>query len=203
MPRPATYDDALTSRLVQEAAKVIARDGVEVLSLRAVATAAGTSTNAIYTLFGSKAQLVEAVLAEAEHSFGEAQHSAPTSKDVLADLAALGRAYRTWALEHPSLYAVMFGGRVPFGPDERSTPSPTAEEPAEAVSTILPLTRVVDRAMAAGVMSGSSVEELVLSIWAAVHGFVSIELATDPGGLETAYENHLAAIARAWAPVSE
>ena len=53
MARPKTYDERLRRTLVDTAAELIAAHGAEALALRPLAERAGTSTNAVYSLFGS------------------------------------------------------------------------------------------------------------------------------------------------------
>ena len=60
MPRPRPHDDHLREQLLGIATETIARTGVEGLSLRTLATDAGTSTSAVYQLFGSRAALLDA-----------------------------------------------------------------------------------------------------------------------------------------------
>ncbi|WP_439901621.1 TetR/AcrR family transcriptional regulator, partial [Microbacterium azadirachtae] len=64
MARPVTHDANLRSRLIEVASAMIDRDGPERFSVREVAQAADTSTSAVYTLFGSKADLISAVVAD-------------------------------------------------------------------------------------------------------------------------------------------
>lgn len=176
MPRPPTYDDALRARLVSTAAAQIAAHGVDSVALRPIAHQAGTSTNAIYTLFGSKAGLVEAVVAEALASFTQAQRAALTGAPPLADLEALGWAYRAWALAHPTLYAVMFEARLT---DAAECGDPTAGDapPDQPDEGIQPLVDAVTRAQAAEALRPSDPLVVAVSIWAATHGWVSLELA--------------------------
>ncbi len=103
MPRPKVYDDRLRSRLITGAAATLAAGGPEALSLRPLAAAEGTSTSAVYAMFGGKAGLVAAVVDAAQRSFIAAQKAAPTTADAQADLTALGHAYRDWAQAHPAL----------------------------------------------------------------------------------------------------
>lgn len=187
MARPPVYDDALRERLLENAAEIIAAEGVDQLSLRRVAAAADTSTNAIYTLFGGRDQLVDAVVALADESFTAAQEAVSLTREPAPDLQALGLAYRAWALEHPSLYAVMFAGRLPAS----SADCPPEDPPP----SLIPLTATVSAAHSQGLLQSASVPEAVASIWAMIHGLVSLEIAglagSDPGA-------HLAAISRAW-----
>ena len=109
MGRPKIYDESLRRQLIALAAQAIAQGGPDALSLRRLASTAETSTTAIYTIFGSKDDLVAAVLEAASASLTAAQDAVPATDDPLADFAELGRAYRRWALEQPALYDVMFG----------------------------------------------------------------------------------------------
>lgn len=189
MPRPKLYDDDLRGRLIATAADQVAAGGLDGLSLRRVAEEAGTSTNAVYTVFGGKDGLVGAMASEAQTSFVAAQLEAVAGRDPLDDLLALGLAYRRWAVEHASLYAVMFGGRVP-------PPKDCAED------GLAPLLGVVQRVADAGRLVGEDVHAAALSIWAATHGCVALELALWPDQPEELsardFERQLAALTRAW-----
>ncbi|MCB0907556.1 MAG: TetR/AcrR family transcriptional regulator [Nocardioidaceae bacterium] len=191
MARPKTYDDRLRRTLIDTAAELIAAQGAEALALRPLAERCGTSTNAIYTLFGSKAGLVMAVITEAAASFTEAQRGVAATDDPLADLIGLGRAYRGWARSQPALYAVMFGDRVPL---------PEAASKAE-VDSMEPLLTTVSRAMAAGLLRPGDPMVAATSIWAGIHGWVSLEIAgrlSLGDAADDHVEEHLAAIATYW-----
>ncbi|MFN8192808.1 MAG: TetR/AcrR family transcriptional regulator [Nocardioidaceae bacterium] len=192
MARPKTYDERLRRTLIDTAAELIAAHGAEALALRPLAERAGTSTNAVYSLFGSKAGLVGAVLAEAASSFTAAQRAVEASDDPLADLVGLGRAYHSWALAHPALYAVMFGDRVPVA---------ALADQVVGDESMEPLLTTVSRGIAAGRLRPVDPVVAAMSIWAGIHGLVSLEiagrLACDPAG-DGLLEEHLAAIAAYW-----
>lgn len=197
MPRPVLYDAGLRADLIRHAAAAIADGGVSHLSLRAVATAAGTSTNAVYTLFGGKDGLVEAAVATAAAGFTQAQRAVGVSADPLADLLGLGQAYRSWAVKHPALYAVMFGGRVTIPPLE--VPGEDCDEAAEGIN---PLAAVVLRLIDTGEFGGAAPSQIAETIWASVHGVVSLEIALwcdrDEATRAALYQTQLDAIVRAW-----
>lgn len=194
MARPRVHDDALRDRLVASAAEVVASKGVDGVSLRALAEECGTSTSAVYSIFGSKEALVDAVVAEADESFSDSQRRAlarPASGPVHS-LALLGLAYRRWALDHPALYAVMFARNGAI-----------ATTDVLAAESIAPLRSVVEECFDAGIFAaGPSVGDVVLSIWAGVHGFVSLEIGQlrfpSKRAAERCYRAHLAAIAQSW-----
>jgi AcrR family transcriptional regulator len=194
MARPRVHDDALRARLVVSAAEVVAGNGVDGISLRALADECGTSTSAVYSIFGSKEALVAAVVGEADRSFSDSQRRAlarPASGPVHR-LRLLGLAYRRWALDHPALYAVMFA--------REGTVSTSVVLEADSIA---PLRSVVQDCFESGIFApGPRVVDVVLSIWAGVHGFVSLEIGQlrfpSMRAAERCYDAHLAAMARAW-----
>ena len=167
MARPTLYDDALRRRILDEAAAQIATGGPDHLSLRRVVAAAGTSTNAVYTLFGSRAGLVREVLGRALTEFLASQEAAPRTDDPMADLRTLGRTYRTWALSEPDLYRIMFGPHL-------GLPTPHAFEDMAVGLTVL--TGALERAMRAGLLLDLDPLRTAVLFWSASHGFVSLEI---------------------------
>jgi len=108
MSRPREHDQQLAEALLDAAERRIAADGVDALSLRAVAADAGTTTRAVYTLFGSKNALVGALGVRAMEYLGREVPASPPSDDPVADVVAAGLVFRRFALEHPALYSVAF-----------------------------------------------------------------------------------------------
>jgi AcrR family transcriptional regulator len=106
--RPREHDQQLAEALLDAAERRIAADGVDALSLRAVAADAGTTTRAVYTLFGSKHALVGALGVRAMEYLGRAVPASTPSDDPVADVVAAALVFRSFALEHPALYSVAF-----------------------------------------------------------------------------------------------
>jgi len=167
--RPKSYPSDLRQRLVSAAADRLAHHGPNALSLRELAQSQGTSTSAIYTIFGGKAELIEAIVREAHDSFSAAQREALGAGDSLECLQRLGMAYRRWALDHSSLYLVMFGCH------------PEAPPPDIAFQSFEPLLNAVSHLIEAGTLRPSDARLLARSMWAAVHGWVMLEIT---GGAE-------------------
>ena len=61
MGRPREHDERTAAALLDAAEQLIAERGVDALSLREIAREAGTTTRAVYSLFGSKEQLLGAL----------------------------------------------------------------------------------------------------------------------------------------------
>lgn len=169
MPRPKVHDDTLRVRLLDTAGEILTGEGPDALSLRRLAAEAGTSTTAVYSLFGGKAEVLRALFVEAFTRFGARQNAVEPSGDPLADILALGRAYRASALAEPHLYAVMFGSPVPGF-------QPTEQDWQHAAATFEPLLGAVRRAVAAGLLLDVEPGLVATAMWANVHGLVSLEL---------------------------
>lgn len=190
MARPVMHNDSLKQQLLEVTAHLVDCEGPARLTLRDVAAAAGTSTTAVYALFGGKSQLLTAVMDHGFRSFRESQEQA-----AHGGLQGLGNAYRAWALEHTALYRLMFGGAMAAYADCKPSP--------EAASRAMdPLIGAVSAAQAAGTLRPAPAEMVAVAIWAQVHGLISLELAqTGPPDApwEDVYGLALEAIGRGWA----
>jgi AcrR family transcriptional regulator len=166
---PAVNGPDLTTRLVDEAARILVADGPGGLSLRKLAAAVGVSTMPVYTLFGDKQGLLAAMHREGFRRLGEALAAVPRTAEPLSDVIALGLAYREAALASPHLYGLMFGRAAPdFEPGE--------QDRAAADLTFRPLVEGVEACQRAGVFVSGDPERIALHLWAVAHGMVSLEL---------------------------
>ncbi|MGH3766544.1 MAG: TetR/AcrR family transcriptional regulator [Pseudonocardiaceae bacterium] len=169
MARPKLHDDALRIRLLDTAGALLTSEGPGSLSLRRLAAESGTSTSAVYALFGGKPGILRELFIEAFTRFAAHLDLVSPSDDPLRDLLALGRAYRASALADPHLYAVMFGSPVPGF-------EPAPDDYAHAAATFAPLLDTVRRAIAAGLLRDAGPHLIATALWANVHGLVSLEL---------------------------
>ena len=80
MARPRLHDDALRARLLEEASAIVATSGAAGLTVRDLAARAGTSASAVYSLFGSREDLVRAVGDEAFARFAAAARRRPAHR---------------------------------------------------------------------------------------------------------------------------
>ena len=189
MPAVKAHTADLATRLVDEAGRILSTEGAAALSLRRLATATGTSTMAVYTLFGDKPGLLRAMYRAGFERLGETIRTAVEGvDDPLTALADLGYAYRRAALANPHLYDLMFGRPVAsFEPD------PADKEVAEA--TYRPLVDAVQRCVDSGALVASDAEQAAFFLWAVTHGMVSLELAGqlpgDEAARDEAYTNAL------------
>jgi AcrR family transcriptional regulator len=187
--RPKTNDHAVKERLVVCASEMLATGPRESVTVRAVAAAAETSTTAVYTLFGGKDGLIGAVRDRAVAGLFQEVSAVAASADPLADLYALAVAYRRWGRRHSHLYTVLFGGVQSFDPSGEVG----VDDP------IGPLLAAIDRARAESVLDGEATS-IALSVWAAMHGLVTLELAgaLDAATAEAAFRSTMHATLRGW-----
>ncbi len=106
MGRPREHDEQTAAALLAAAERTIHTRGLESLSLRQLADDVGTTTRAIYSLFGSKDGLIGALGARAFDLLHQAVVALPTTDDPADDLIEAGLVFRRFALEHPSLFSI-------------------------------------------------------------------------------------------------
>lgn len=167
---PRQADPEVSANLILAAARLLNEEGPSALSTRRLAAAVGTSTTAVYTYFGGMDDLVRAMVHEGFRRLNDRMTAVPQTDDPVADVAALGYAYRANAIEHQYLYSVMFGGASLGGfalsDDERQHGRYTLET----------LVGAVDRCMMAGRFRADDPARVAHQMWIGVHGLVTLEL---------------------------
>jgi AcrR family transcriptional regulator len=158
------------SALLAAALRLLREQGASGLKLRTVAAAAGCSTTGVYTWFGGKHGLVEALFVEAFDRFGVALRSGRRARSPQAEVRALGRRYRAWAVANPTHYGIMFGGLVPGF-------VPSAQASAFALTTFTVLVDAVREAIECGEFAPGDPTAVAYHLWAGMHGYVELELA--------------------------
>lgn len=105
MGRPKEHDARTAALLLDAAERLAAAHGLRALSIRALADEVGTTTRAIYSLFGSKDGLVAALGARAFDLLAETVDALPETADAGHDLVEAGlRGFRQFAMEHRALF---------------------------------------------------------------------------------------------------
>jgi AcrR family transcriptional regulator len=163
---PDTRDEILAAAL-----EILRSEGHGGLTVRNVATRAGCSTIGVYTWFGGKDGLVDAILLDGYRRFAEALRGSRAARSPLGRLVGQGRAYRRWALEHRTSYEVMFMGAVPGH-------QPSAEAQAAGLVAFELLRSEVVAAQRAGLIPETDADTVALTMWGLAHGLVSIEIAS-------------------------
>ncbi|MFH8587457.1 TetR/AcrR family transcriptional regulator [Streptomyces celluloflavus] len=162
--------DSVRTTILDRAIDLLVTEGPAALTMRRIATDIGSSTKVLYTLFGGKEGLVDALYREGFARLRRAQARVPAVDDPLAHLTQLGTAYREHALAEPAYYRVMFEQAVPGY-------RPSAEALAVAGTAFDASAAAVAACIDAGVFRPGDAEEISKIFWAASHGAVSLEIA--------------------------
>lgn len=129
----------MTEEIKAVARRHLAAEGAN-LSLRAVAREVGMVSSAVYRYFGSRDELLTALIIDAYNSMGEAAEKADAAVTDRADLLgrwlAVGHALRAWSLARPHEYALLYGSPVPGYAAPRDTIGP-ASRPVVVLGAIL------------------------------------------------------------------
>jgi AcrR family transcriptional regulator len=136
--------------ILDAARDLLAREGVEALTVGRLAAALNIKAPSLYKHFASKREIEVLLIAEGFERHAEAMEAAGPG---LADLA---RAYRAFALEDPARYRLM-----------TARPLPRAELPEG----------LEERAAAPLVRAVGGDPDLARAMWAYAHGMVELELA--------------------------
>lgn len=165
--------------------------------MRAIASSAGTTTRAVYSLFGSKEELLVEALAQGAFEFiADRLDELGETADPVADVLAIGvPVFRTLVLEHPGLYRIAFQRVVPG-----MRPGP--ELAAARGRAYAHLTGRIRRLEQAGLLRQKSVEQAAVEYNAMLEGLANAELRgtalpiLPPGDEEGAWRDALMTVIR-------
>ncbi len=183
--------DAQRRLLLDIASGLLETEGAAALTMRRIAAEAECSTTVLYSMFGGKSGVLEALWVEGFERLDRALQRV-SAEDPLDRLAMLGRAYRETALANRAYYALMFQRPLPD-----FEPSPAAY--AQSLRALRAITEAVQHCMNLGVFRPGDAAHIARVLWAATHGAVSLELAGYEGAVEAdACFDDLLAGAAAW-----
>src|SRR5229473_2885265 len=107
MGRPKEHDARTGMALLDAAEQIIEQEGFADLTVRRVAREVGTTTRAVYSVFGSKEALIIALGSRAFEWLATRLDSMAATDDPVADLVEAGAgAFRQLAVEHPCLFRI-------------------------------------------------------------------------------------------------
>ncbi|TYB54212.1 TetR/AcrR family transcriptional regulator [Nonomuraea sp. PA05] len=155
--------------VLDAAKRLLVTEGPAALTVRRISGEVGCSTKVIYTLFGGKDGLGEALWLEGFARFERWLLAVPPHDDPFERLHRGLMAYREYALSEPDYYRVMFQGALPG-----LCPRPEAMEAAKRTFELL--VRGVADCLDAGLLRGAEAREIADVLWMAVHGAVSLEI---------------------------
>lgn len=167
MPSTATR-----ARILAEAADVVATAGAHAVTMRGVAARIGLTPMALYRHFPGRDALIAALVAEAQGTFLAYLQRAMAASTAERRFFAAGDQYLAFALDHPRRYATLFTDVAPVAAGD----VPPAAAWEDAVTFRFLVDRIRDCA-ADGVLTVDDAEDAALTVWAHVHGLVSLHLA--------------------------
>lgn len=172
--RPREHDEATAKVLLDAAEQLLAELGPDGVSVRAVARVAETSTRAVYSLFDSKAGLIDALATRGYTDLTQRVKGLAATDDPAADLVAVGvHAFRPFVRERPHLFRLTF---------ERVT-SQVVADPAAATAaydSYLSLVQWIRHAQHAGVIDDRPEQEVAFAYHALCQGLAGGELSREP-----------------------
>lgn len=112
--------------LIDAAAEVISRQGIEAASTREIYLRAGVKAPTLYHHFGDKQGLLDAVITDAFERYLAQKHALQPTGDPATDIRQGWDAHVAFARANPSLYQLMW-------PPGHVDPSPAAAESAKAL----------------------------------------------------------------------
>lgn len=170
MGRPREHNEQTRTALRDAAERLLSAGGPAALSVRAVADEAGTTTRAVYSLFGSKDGLLVDALAQCAFEFLYTGIEAlPESNDPVSDLLDIGSVFRRLVVEHPAWYRIAFQRLIPG-----LTPGP--EMTAARERAWANLRARVQRVADAGLLGDKPVDEARVEFNALMEGLANAEL---------------------------
>ncbi len=154
-------------------------EGTEAISVRRLAREVGISTRAIYSVFGGKEGLLEALYQQSFQSLVDVLDEVPEVEDPRINLLRIGTlGFRRYAIEHPNLFRLVFERAVS---NARRSP----EDYAVALEALQRLRSRVERCADARLISEKSVDVVTTSFHALCQGLASMEITNRlplPGG---------------------
>jgi AcrR family transcriptional regulator len=168
MARPREHDERTAAALLAAAERAVEQGGADALSVRRIADEVGTTTRAVYSLFGSKDGLIARLGTQAFDFLRDGLEALPVSEDPASDLVEAGLVFRRLAMERPALYAIGVERDVPRSPTWRSVCD--ASDAAFAV-----LVRRAARLEAAGLLGGQTVTDAACEFHAMCEGLAALE----------------------------
>jgi AcrR family transcriptional regulator len=155
------------AELLEAGFQLLRTEGPSALRVRRVAEQANCSTMGVYTWFGDKDGLVEALWLDCFRRFGEALNAPARTAGGLDRIRELMETYRRWALDNPIDYQLMFGRSAP-----EYAPTPAAREQASTTFTVL--LHAMAEAQAVGMIRDGDVHEMAIQLWGAGHGLIEV-----------------------------
>ena len=160
--------DATRARILDAAWDLARRDGLAAITLREVARRVGMRAPSLYTYFGSKNAMYDAMYADAARQLADTLAGRPRGGDPRETLRSRMRLFTAFCVADPVRYQMLFERPVP------------GFEPAPESFTITAAALAGTRAdMQAAGVTGEPPLDMFRAL---ITGLVSLQVANDPGG---------------------
>lgn len=170
MGRPREHDAQTAVALLDAAERIVLADGLDGLSVRGLANDVGTTTRAVYSLFGSKDGLLVALGSRAFEMLGAAIEALAATDNPAADLVEAGAAvFRRFAIGHPTLFRIGVQHTLP-------SPDLAREFRAAAAEAFAGLEARITRLEDSGLLGPRTVRDAACEFHALCEGLAAVEL---------------------------
>ena len=165
------------AKILNAAREMFATQGIEAVTMRAIAKRIEYTPTAIYHHFKDKDSLIIELCHADFRMLGQELYRVGQLPDPIERLRRLGTAYLEFALTHPHHYQVLFMTRTP--PHDHANTLIEQKNPEEDAYALLVQT------VADGIAAGrfrpefQDEHELAQIHWAGIHGVVSLHLAKE------------------------
>jgi AcrR family transcriptional regulator len=164
------------NEVVDTARRHLAEGGPAAVSWRGIAREVGLNPASLYTYFDNLDDLFTAVILD---SFGRLARAVNDASDAAAELDPLDRlmacahAYRTWAIEHPAEFNLVFTDRIPGY--EAPPDGPTVAIQVEIFGPFVAALDALEGEPDAALDVRNSADHRI-ALWATMHGLVMLEI---------------------------
>ncbi len=173
-----------TREAILDAARyIIGKQGVDALSIRAIADAIDYSPAGLYEYFGSKEEIILAVVMQGFERLTRALETADSTLPAREYLREVGLAYIHFAVRNPDFFLLMFT-TAPLANLYNETQETDCERPDAATRlqqepSFAVLYRAVDRCVGETLFKrrdGYDTFEMALTAWSHVHGIAMLRV---------------------------
>jgi AcrR family transcriptional regulator len=171
MPRKNYHHGDLKNALIKAGVEILAKEGVDGLSLRKVAQKAGVSHSAPYSHFPDKQSLIAAISTE---GFNQLYSELKTVTEQYKDnpkrqLMDGAQAYVQFAMNNADTFKIMFSGILEKEKEYTSFVDVSRK-------TFELVVGIVRACQGDGVLRSTSPEMTAVAVWGQVHGIISLVL---------------------------
>lgn len=167
LPAGSPTADAAAEALLAAARRIFEAEGLPALSVRRVADAAGCTTMQVYSRFGGKDGLLQALFDEGFEALASAQRAVPATLPAAERVRRLCRAYLGIAAARPHHYALMLGSHS-------GDFTPSRESRERAMGTLAHLVDAVRNALPPAPGRRQRAEDVARQILAVCHGWATL-----------------------------